>query len=432
VRSTLKAAAAALAACLITAGCSGAPEDSESPAPLVKASVTVKEAELPTLSGAAGEQPTIAFPLKEGGSSPSPTPSLDALSEEALAQAIEEADAEAAEEADGDAGEDSGDGAEGGDETPAETEPTADAEPSASATPSEPPSPYITPPSSLQAQVQPGMEGDGDAAKAENIVSVNWVAWEWGETEPLPYANSYTDGQPLVFALRSDNTILVGLSRVVVGQKVGSRVMGVIPPSVGSLASAIGVDEGATLVVAVDILEQFDKGIQAQSDATPTNAKIGPQINGALGGPATVSIPGGLAAPEEISLTVVATGTGREVADGDQILVHYSATDWAGKNAGDTWEQGWGPQAATVMADPMGDRSQLLAFSQLVGVPVGSRVLILTPGKEGSYLADAIVLDIVAWVSGEEPAEEPEESEEEPEDGAEEPQSPSPSASEDG
>jgi hypothetical protein len=63
---------------------------------------------------------------------------------------------------------------------------------------------------------------------------------------------------------------------------------------------------------------------------------------------------------------------------------------------------GWGPQAVTVSADPMGDGSVLQAFSLLVGVPVGSRVLIQTPGKEGSYQADAIVLDVVALVRGDE------------------------------
>ncbi|MDR3359829.1 MAG: hypothetical protein LBO20_04115 [Bifidobacteriaceae bacterium] len=369
MRSTLKAWAAGLTAAVLLAGCAGNQDDGDE-APLTKGDVSVKPAELPTLAGAWGELPTIAFPLREGESSPSPAPSDDpAVEGEPADPAVEE---------------------------PAGQDPAASPSPSASA--SEAPSPYIKPPSKLQVQVQPDMAGDGPEVKAENLVAVDYAVWEWGQTEASLYANSFTSGTPMVLPVRSDNPTLLGLSRVVVGQKVGSRVMGVIPPTVGTLSSAIGLDDGTTLVVVIDIKEQFDKGVQAQKDAQPTGAKTGPQVTGSLGGPAKVSVAGDLEPPEEVSLTVLATGTGPEVETGQQVLVHYSATDWGGKADGDTWAAGRGPEAVTVQSDPTGDGSQITAFGLLAGVPVGSRVLILTPGKEGSYLADAIVLDIVALV----------------------------------
>jgi peptidylprolyl isomerase len=422
VRSVVKASITVLAAALFLSGCSGDADGESSPKPLAKASVNVKDAELPTLTGAYGQQPTIAFPLRQGQSSPSPTPSP---SEEPLIEGeqAEPAEDDAAPPAEPETPDDAQAPVEGAEpaevapveQAPVEAETTPEsaapaeaatpeaASPSPSATPE---SPYVKPPASLQVQVQPDMEGDAaDSVKADNLVSVDMVAWEWGETEPLASLNTFASGAPLVIAIRSDNSSLEGLSRVIVGQNVGSRLLGVIPPSEGSLASLLNLDEGTTLVVAVDIRQQFDKDAQAQKDAKAAGAQTGPKIHGALGGPATVSIPADVPEPTAISTTVIATGSGPAVEDGQQYLVHYSATDWAGKSDGDTWKDDRGPAPVTVTANPLGDDSVLTVFSGLAGVPVGSRVLIITPGKEGSYLAEAIVVDIVALIPGNEPIE---------------------------
>ncbi|MDR0626856.1 MAG: hypothetical protein LBG11_06300 [Bifidobacteriaceae bacterium] len=413
VRLVAKLAAAGIAASLFLAGCSGDPDDSSaSPSPLAEVGVSVDAKDLPTLTGAYGEAPTIAYPLRPGQSSPSPTPSEEtpaegevSLEEEtAGTEEIPVPDETAAEETTAEATTAEATTAEGEEANPAEGETPADGDTDSPAPSPSPESPYVKPPSSLQAQVLEGMEGTGEPVKADNLVSINLAIWEWGETETVASysaympTNTFASANPFVFAVRADDAYRVGLARVIVGHKVGSRVMGVIPPSEGSLAQYLGVDEGSTLVVAIDILEQFDKNLEAQADAKPTDAKVGPKINGALGGPATVTIPADVPAPEEISTTVIATGTGAEVKDGDQILVHFSSTDWAGTNDTDTWKSERGPTPVTITADPYGDGSVLSAFSQLVGKTVGSRLLILTPGKESAYLAEAIVVDIVALV----------------------------------
>jgi peptidylprolyl isomerase len=421
VRSVVKAPAAVFAAAVFLAGCSGNSDSSSSPSPLAKAGVTVDESALPTLTGAYGEAPTIAFPLLPGKSSPSPTPLEDEATTQDPSAAASETPADTASETPAAASETPADPTTEA-TTEATTDPTTDptteaseepsAEPSEgddAVSPSPSPSPepiYIDPPTSLQAQVQPGMEGEDEPVKADNLVSVDIIVWEWGEVEPVVSLNTFTSGVPLVMPVRSDNPILVGLSRVIVGQNVGSRVLGVIPPSQGSLAAQLGLDEGATLVVAVDIREQFSKDLQAQADAKPTGAQIGPKISGPLGGAPTISVPADVPEPTDISTTVIATGAGPAVEDHQQILVHYAAVDWAGKADGDTWKDGRGPVAITVTADPYGDGSTLEAFSGLVGIPVGSRVLILTPGKEGSYLAEAVVLDIIAVVVGDDTEDE--------------------------
>ncbi|MDR0365910.1 MAG: hypothetical protein LBH68_03650 [Bifidobacteriaceae bacterium] len=391
VRPASKLAAALVAAGLALAGCTGNGDEDNTITPLTKAGVTVDPSQLPTLTGAFGELPTIAFPLREGQSSPAPTPSDEVPPPEGESETPESSEPPPADDA-----------PTGDEEAPADGEgdQPAEGEENAEPEPSETPSPYIAAPSELQAQVQDGMAGTGETVKENNLVSVDLAIWEWGKTEAV--METFTEADRLVFPVRSDVPTYEGLARVVFDQKVGSRLLGIIPPSEGTLVSDLnlGLDAGATLVVVVDIREQFSKDLEAQKDAAPTGAKIDVRIEGGLGEAATLTVPSGTAEPTKVSATVIATGTGPAVKDADQVLVHYVATDWMGDPAGSTWVQDRGPQPIVVRADPSGDQSTVTAFSELVGVPVGSRVLILLPGKAGSYLPVAVLVDIVKIVEG--------------------------------
>jgi peptidylprolyl isomerase len=330
-------------------GCSGGGDSAASPTPLgPKASTSVKLDTLPGVTGEEGKLPTITYPLKPGESSPPPSPT----------------------------------------DPPSPTEST---DPSDTASPSATPSPYLDPPTSLQ--VKTLKEGTGEVVKAGDVLSIAFAGWTWGSTEPLGYS-TYTAGDPLVFALINEG-VLVPLARATVGQKLGSRVMAVIPPSTGSLNTALGAEASQTLVAVIDIYERWPKSLQADPKATPTGAKTGPVITGALGGPATVAVPGGITPPEKVTTEVVAKGTGQVVADGDTVLYQYAAVDWTGGDGGSSWVQDVGPVSTVVQADMYGT-GQVNAFSGLVGVPVGSRVLVTTPAKEKSYLAEAVVIDVVA------------------------------------
>jgi peptidylprolyl isomerase len=376
VRPHLKAAAALVLTSLVLAGCSGTPDSNSSASPLAKSGITVPEDQLPTVSGAFGELPTIAFPLKPGASLPSPSASpSDSPGSSADA--------------------DTSDGSASTPEPSSSTDiPVIEASPldSAEPSPSESVSPYLDAPVDLQ--VMTLIEGTGEEVKPDNLVAVDMTVWQWGETTTLMETYS---GALSVFPVRTDNSNTIGMSRTVVAQKVGSRVVGVIPPAEGTLASYFNLDTGVTLVVVLDIHQQFPKDIQAQADAEPTGASTGPKIVGQLGGPAHVTIPLDADAPTEVSTILIAKGTGPAVEEGQEVLLHWAATDWAGKDDGSTWTDDQGPQAVTINYDPYGDGS-LTAFSGLVGLPIGSRVLVLLPGQLGSYLADAIVMDIVALV----------------------------------
>jgi len=339
--------AAALGGLLALAGCTNQAEPTASPPPLgEKAGLTVSLEELPTIEGEADQMPQIAFPLKEGASSPTPTPP----------------------------------------EEPTEDNPEA--------TPTPEPSPYIDPPATLQVWVV-GDEGTGEVVQAEDIVSVSLVAWTWGRTEALTSVNSYLVPDPFVFALQ--NQAAVGaLSRMVVGQNVGSRVVAVVPPAVGDLNVAFGGEAGTNTVVLIDVREKWSQSIEAQSDAVPTGETTGPVISGQLGQEASLTVPGGTTAPEQFTVQVIADGSGPEAAIGDTVLIHYASIEWTGAEAGSSWQDGLGPIAVVVPDNTM---EQITAFAALVGVPIGSRILVTLPAKEQAYPAGAVVIDLVAPVA---------------------------------
>ncbi|MDR0944829.1 MAG: FKBP-type peptidyl-prolyl cis-trans isomerase, partial [Bifidobacteriaceae bacterium] len=345
---------------------------------------------LPTVEGAFGSEPTINFPLKKGMSSPTPSDSAAAEAASPSAAAPEPSDTASAALA------------------------GASTSPSPSSTASV--SPFLTAPTKLQAEVLSA--GSGAAVKTGNVVVVNYKGVKWGETDA--FDDSFTRGQTAAMTL-SSSALLSGWVRGLNGKKLGSRVLLVIPPTDGgyglegnSSGSISGTD---TIVFVIDLIAQYPYAQQAQTDAAPQPAmselaapsidadgnQSSIKVTGALGKEPTISIPNGLTAPKQVTTTILAKGTGEAVAEGDDVLVQFKAVDWDGKAAGDTWTgvnlNGIkGLQAESITASDASDSTKITPFSQLIGVPIGSRVLIELPGDSDAYAAIAAVVDIVAKV----------------------------------
>ena len=102
--------------------------------------------------------------------------------------------------------------------------------------------------------------GDGTKVKEGDGVVMNYTAVEWGATT---VAETTWDGSPTVklaaSLTESESGMIEGLKKAIVGQKVGSQLVVVVPPELGyaSGSAPAGVTEGATLVYVVDILGIF-------------------------------------------------------------------------------------------------------------------------------------------------------------------------------
>lgn len=237
--------------------------------------------------------------------------------------------------------------------------------------------PSTDPPPSLQRVIL--SEGTGPVTQSGDWLITNYLGQVWGGDV---FDNSYDRGATSAFQI-GVGKVVPGWDVGLVGVPVGSRVMLSLPPADGygpagkSDAKIGGTD---TLVFVVDIVDAIGPNAAGQPDAevqpAPENA---PQVSGALGGPATVSVPAGTPEPTTPSVTVLAKGTGAPVQLG-QVLVQYAAVTWTGENAGSTWTAdpasgapAQGPQELPVATGG--------PFAGLVGVPLGSRVLVQVPGQ---------------------------------------------------
>jgi FKBP-type peptidyl-prolyl cis-trans isomerase len=97
------------------------------------------------------------------------------------------------------------------------------------------------------------IQGTGKTLKSTDtvVVQYNGVLWQGGKQ----FDSSYSRGAPISFSL---SQVVKGWSQGLTGKKVGSRVLLVVPPSLGYGSTAqTGIPANSTLVFSVDILAVF-------------------------------------------------------------------------------------------------------------------------------------------------------------------------------
>jgi len=100
--------------------------------------------------------------------------------------------------------------------------------------------------------VQPLIQGSGATVASGQSITVQYSGWLWDGT---PFDSSWTKGTPLSGLTIGQNQVIKGWDQGLVGQKVGSQVLLVIPPDLGYGDKAQGsIPANSTLVFVVDIL----------------------------------------------------------------------------------------------------------------------------------------------------------------------------------
>lgn len=231
-------------------------------------------------------------------------------------------------------------------------------------------------------------EGGGKTVQKGDLLVADYLGQVWGGKV---FDNSYDRSAPAGFGI-GVGQVIPGWDKVLVGVKAGSRVVMSIPPSEGYGSSGneqAGIKGTDTLVFVVDIVSSYDKTAAAQADAAPADpAPAGITVSGPLGAAPTLAVAAGTTAPTAPAEVTLAKGTGAPVAPG-LVVLQYVATGYDGKPAGSSWQDGT-PVGVTVTGQSSGS-----PFEKLIGVPVGSRVLVSVPAS-GSQAAVAVVADIVA------------------------------------
>jgi FKBP-type peptidyl-prolyl cis-trans isomerase len=230
------------------------------------------------------------------------------------------------------------------------------------------------------------IQGSGAKLTTADGLVGNYVAYDWsGKTSKL-LGSSYTSGSPSLFV----GQLLPGLETALIGQKLGSRVLAVIPPkdafgTTGNSQNGIGPKD--TLVFVIDLDSTFPTttvpGTQTTTvgGALPT---VTPPKAGSTAGPA-ITIPAKTTAPTALQVKTLITGTGAKVKSGQDLAVQYTGVIWrTGKVFDSSWSRN---QPFTTV---IGKGQVIKGWDTgLVGQTVGSRVLIVVPPAQGYGSAGA-------------------------------------------
>lgn len=234
-------------------------------------------------------------------------------------------------------------------------------------------------------------KGTGPTVKKGDLLVADYL----GETyaKKKVFDNSYDRKVPAAFPIGT-GSVIKGWDKVLVGAKIGSRVLMVVPPKLGYGAKGnpqAGIKGTDSLVFVVDLIARYPKTGVEQKYTPVTDLPAGlPTVSGDPGKEPTITVPADATPPKAPKVTVLAKGSGPEVAKGKLAVVEYTAVDFTGKALSSSWQQG--PQGV-----PIGGQ-QASPFDLLEGVPTGSRVLLTLPAQTGADAKSgsvAVVIDLL-------------------------------------
>ena len=235
-------------------------------------------------------------------------------------------------------------------------------------------------------------EGDGEVLEEESdMVVAAYAGWQWDSAEV--FDSSYATGAPVNFGL---NQVIDGWRCGLLGHKVGDRLVMSIP---SNLAYGDDSTTGAPTGPLVFVIEITDAITAAAVEGASTDAVMdgeqavadrGLTVTGELGAPPSISVNEGAVEPTAAEVIVLATGSGAPIAAEDTVAMHMAYTTWDNSMTESTWDMG------TIQTVPM---STAVGLEGLVGVPLGSRVVVLQPGDatNGSP-ATAWVIDVARTI----------------------------------
>ena len=221
-------------------------------------------------------------------------------------------------------------------------------------------------------------------AKSDSFLS-NYAVYIWSGTSHK-LALSTFHATPQVLA----NTLLPGLTTALDGRKMGSRVLVVLPPKYGYGSSGnpqVGVKGTDTLVFVVDMIKVYPATDSATGAQVSDGGGSLPTVTSAAAGKApTVKVPT-TAPPSSLVVKTLIKGSGPPVVKGQYVVTQYVGLNWRTRAIFDSsWSRGT-PLGFEIDATP----SQIIPGWDmgLVGVPVGSRVMLVVPPKDGYGKAGA-------------------------------------------
>ncbi len=226
--------------------------------------------------------------------------------------------------------------------------------------------------------VKTEIQGSGATLTKSEAFLGNYVVYLWSGTTHKLVLSTFT-ATPQVLS----GPLLPGLQTALEGKKMGSRVLAVLPPKYGYGASGnsqVGVTGSDTLVFVVDLIKSYSGTASASGTHVSNGGGDLPTVSAVAGQAPKVTIPA-TAPPSNLVVTTLIKGNGPPVSKGQEVVAQYVGLIWRTRATFDSsWSRG-APFGFQIGATP----AQIIPAwdTGLLGVPVGSRVMLVVPPKDG-------------------------------------------------
>jgi peptidylprolyl isomerase len=225
------------------------------------------------------------------------------------------------------------------------------------------------------------IQGTGPALTSTDGMYGKYVVYDWSGTSSKLLGSSFSNGSSSLFV---SGQMITGVEKALIGQKLGSRVLAVVPPADGlsaQQATQSGIGASDTLVFVIDMGSTF--GLTSVSGKQTSNGggslpTVVPPANSTAA--PTIDINTKAAPPKTLQVKTLVKGTGPVVKKGQEIVANYNGYIWrTGKSFQSSWSTPNDP-----LARQIGVGGLIPGWDTgLVGQTVGSRVLLVLPPAEG-------------------------------------------------
>ncbi|HTZ27521.1 MAG TPA: FKBP-type peptidyl-prolyl cis-trans isomerase [Streptosporangiaceae bacterium] len=226
--------------------------------------------------------------------------------------------------------------------------------------------------------VKTEIQGSGATLTKSDAFLTNYVVYIWSGTTHKLVLSTYSS-TPQVLS----GSLLPGLQTALQGKKMGSRVLAVLPPKYGYGSSGnteVGVTGSDTLVFVVDMIKSYSGTASAAGTHVSNGGGSLPTVSQATGKAPTVTIPK-TSPPSGLIVKTLIKGNGPPITKGQEVVTQYVGLNWRTRAVFDSsWSRG-APFGFQIDASP----AQIIPGwdTGLLGVPVGSRVMLIIPPKDG-------------------------------------------------
>ncbi len=226
------------------------------------------------------------------------------------------------------------------------------------------------------------IQGSGPVLKTGDDVLANLAIYVWsGKTHKL--LDSTFTSIPQILPAQIG---LKGLAAAMKGQKIGSRVVAVVPPADGYGSqgnSQIGVKGTDTTVWVIDLIKPFSPTQSASGKQVSTGGGSLPTVKATPGTAPVVTIPKKGTPPTKLVSKTLIQGTGPKLQAGQTVVAQYVAVNWRTKKVFNTTWPAAG-SAGTPFSFTLTSTGAIPGFIKgLTGANVGSRMLLVIPPAEG-------------------------------------------------